>query len=133
MTNRNAINSVTDRMSTRTELVARLVREPLPDPSVLQELAAFGWDSEEELVTVTKEDVRAILARLRSGELHPDQVQRWANRIEGREDVGYEGDGVVNEAIFWLANPYLNWPIDSALCARIESMFRMGAYLRSGL
>jgi hypothetical protein len=112
-------------MRTRAELVAELVRNPLPAQDVLEGLRGYGWDSDVELVLVSKVDVFRILALFRYGDLDALYVQAWANRIEGREDVGYEGgaEGVVKEAIFWLANPCLNWPIDAALCARIERLF----------
>ena len=106
-------------------MVAELVQNPFIDDTSLSDLAAYGWDSDEELFTVTEADVRAILIRFRNGELSASQVRDWANRIEGRDDIGYEGggEGIVNEAIFWLANPYINWPIDEALCRRIEDAF----------
>lgn len=88
-------------------------------------LKSYGWDSDVNLVTVRKEDVLTVLREFLAGTLASDEVQSWANRIEGRDDIDFElgPEGAVNEAVFWLANPFLNFQIDSSLCARIERMF----------
>lgn len=112
-------------MRTRSELLTELIRNPLPEADLLEELVAYGWDSDDELVIVTKEDAMRILTLFRLGKLDASQVEDWANRIEGRDDIGYIGgsEGIVKNAISWLANPSLNWPIDEPLCTRIERVF----------
>jgi hypothetical protein len=69
-------------------------------------------------------NVEVETAEGEGGRRPPGSDEADAER-RAREDVGYEGgaEGVVKEAIFWLANPCLNWPIDAALCARIERLF----------
>lgn len=112
-------------MTSRTDLVSELVKNPKISGQALQALKAYGWDSDEPLVTVQKRDVLAVLAEFRAGRLSAEEVQSWANRIEGRDDIEYEHglEGVVNEAVFWLANPFINYPIDAVLCNRIETAF----------
>lgn len=116
------MNSNYDR---RKLLVTEIVENPLPDSSVLDELEKFGWDCEHELVIITKQHIYAVLYAFAKKLLTAQQVIDWANRIEGRDDIGYEcgGEDVVNEAIFWLANPYLNYPIDEKIQERIEALF----------
>lgn len=129
------MSDVKGHMRSRAALVAEIVRNPIPDPSVIEELAAYGWDCENELVTVSVDDVLSVLQRFRKGELTAARVRAWANRIEGRDDIAYQfgGEGVVNEAVFWLANPYINWPIDLKLCKRIETLFKNGGNLDGNL
>ena len=121
-------------MRSRRELVSELIRNPRIETTLLDELASYGWDSEVELGTITQDDVCAVLAQLQSGALSAQEVHAWANRIEGRDDVAFQfgSEGVVNEAIFWLANPHINWPINNDLCQKIESMFLTGRYELSG-
>jgi len=112
-------------MSSRTDLVSELVRNPKISEQAIQALKAFGWDCDETLVTVKKKDVLSVLADFSAGRLTEDEVQSWASRIESRDDVDYEHgpEGVVNEAVFWLANPGINYPINAALCDRIAKAF----------
>jgi len=112
-------------MSSRTDLVSELMRNPKISEHAIQALKAYGWDCDEILVTVAKKNVLSVLAEFSAGQLTADEVQSWANRIEGRDDVDYEygPDGVVNEVVFWLANPNINYPINAALCDRIEKAF----------
>lgn len=100
-------------MRSRKSLVTEIIENPLPDPSVLIELQEYSWDCEHELVIVTKEHIYAVLTAFAKKLLTVQQVINWANRIECRDDIGYEcgSEDVVNEAIFWLANPDLNYPI----------------------
>lgn len=112
-------------MRSRESLLAEIVENPLPDPSVLSELKEYPWDCDRELVTITKTHICTVLAAFREKRLTAKQVQDWANRIEGRDDIGYElgFEGAVNEAIFWLANPYIKYPIDEKIHERIDNLF----------
>lgn len=112
-------------MSSRTDLVSELVRNPKISEQPIQALKAYGWDCDEVLVTVEKKDVLSVLAEFSAGRLTADEVQSWANRIEGRDDVDYQygPEGIVNEVVFWLANPAINYPINAALCDRIAMTF----------
>ncbi|QUY42578.1 hypothetical protein [Acaryochloris marina] len=112
-------------MRSRESLLAEIVDNPLPDPSVLSELKEYPWDCDKELVTITKAHICTVLAAFREKRLTAEQVRDWANRIEGRDDIGYElgFEGAVNEAIFCLANPYINYPIDGNIHVRIDNLF----------
>jgi hypothetical protein len=90
-----------DRTATVTELVA--FARPVAD--ILQELAAFGWDSHQELTTLQPAHVEAVLNRFLSGELSATEVEDWANAIECRDDIGF--DRVAADAVDELANPLL--------------------------
>jgi hypothetical protein len=112
-------------MKSRVSLLAEIVGNPLPNSATLRTLKEYGWDCDSELVIVSMTDVLAILSIFRAGKINSEQVYDWANRLEGRDDIGYQFGfkGVVNDAIFWLANPHINDPIDEKLCKRIETIF----------
>jgi hypothetical protein len=112
-------------MRSRVSLLAEIVGNPLPNSVTLSILKEYGWDCDSELVIVLMADVLAILSAFRAGKINSEQVCDWANRLEGRDDIGYQfgSRGVVNDAIFWLANPHINYLIDDNLCKRIETLF----------
>ena len=94
--------------------------------SVRGRLAEFPWDSEEELVTLRPEHLVAILSRLTAGELSAEEVEDWANAIEGREDVALAGEPV-EQALFHLANPLITEPITLASAAKLVAALQSAA------
>ena len=79
--------------------------------AIKRDLAKIGFDSESELVTITKNTIANILNRVVDKEISYELLEEWANLIECREDIGYE-DEILQEIIFELANPCLYGEID---------------------
>lgn len=112
-------------MSDRTSLVLELIKNPKTVSATTQELAGYGWYCEGYLAVVTKLDVLAALKQFENGDLSAEEIKAWANSVGGRTDVGFEfgTDGVVEESLYWLANPEINWTIDADLCQRIVALY----------
>ncbi|MEY9963303.1 hypothetical protein ABIA33_001336 [Streptacidiphilus sp. MAP12-16] len=55
------------------------------------DLAAFGWDSSHELIELTRSDAIRVLEAVLSGELRPEEWRLWAETLEGRDDLAFEG------------------------------------------
>ncbi|HEY6094559.1 MAG TPA: hypothetical protein VIU93_06360 [Gallionellaceae bacterium] len=112
-------------MRDRKTVVLELINKPALAGVLAQELLQSGMESANHLAEVTKMDVLCVLKQLEQGVLSADEIESWARSLHGCVDVGYEfgDDGVVEEAMFWLANPALNWPIDSQLHQRIVALF----------
>lgn len=112
-------------MTDRKSLLLQLIQQPHAVAALARELDAVVSECEMHLVEVTKVDVLAVLKLFDHGQLAADQVVDWARCLHECMDVGYEfGDeGVVEEAMFWLANPALNWPIDQEMHQRIVALF----------
>lgn len=93
----------------RKELVAALVRYELPIEPVLDRLVPLGWDCDDVLVWIGADEVIAILDRYLRNELSGEQVGRWADLIEVRDDIGIvsRGQSSIREILFRLANPDL--------------------------
>jgi hypothetical protein len=110
-------------LRTRTELLEALIENREDANSLLSELWTHGWDCEDELVTLRPAHVISVLQAFKAGRLKSTQVREWANAIERREDIGMLGTQkeVLDEMVFWLANPEINYPIDSGLVARVIS------------
>jgi hypothetical protein len=112
-------------MRERTLLLLELIHNPLPDPDIIQKLAEFPRDCDRHLATISRADFLAILRQFEEGCLSASQLEEWATRLEGRNDIGFEfgEEGVVEEAIFWLSHIDIYGSIDSELCRHIEGMF----------
>jgi hypothetical protein len=107
-------------MTERADLVTKLVRSgPLSEHDLVR-LNSFGWDSDQTLVTLTKADVCAALDRHVRGELSADDLVRWADQIEAREDIGFgaEYEDALDNLIFELANPTIHTEPTSAVAQR---------------
>jgi hypothetical protein len=72
-----------------------------------QKLGEFPWDSDNELVQLGRDHVRQVLRRYIGGELTRDDVEAWADLLEGRDDVGLEAaaEPLLKDVIYELANP----------------------------
>lgn len=100
-------------MTTRLDHLESLLRFNRPVEDSLCALKAFGWDSEEELVVLTRGHLRNVLQRFLANEIKHTDVEQWADAIEGRDDIGVdeEAHNTLLEAIFELANPSINGPL----------------------
>lgn len=80
----------------------------------------MGW-SETPVVVLTTGHILNVLRRFQAGELTAADVEAWADLIECREDIDYqpERDEEILEAIYVLANPVLNGPLDEALTDQV--------------
>jgi len=112
-------------MRDRTSLVLELIKNPNTVTAITEELAAYGWYCESHLAEVTKLDVLAVLRQFENGALSANEVKAWANSLGGRTDIGFEfgDDGVVEETLYWLANPEIVSPINAELCQRIVALY----------
>lgn len=98
---------------TRSELLQSLLTLNQPLADILPQLAAFGWDSDRQLVMLKRHHITAILNKYLANTLAATDVEAWANALEGREDIGYEAGAVevIAETIDELANPLLTLPL----------------------
>ncbi len=82
-------------------------------------LRGFDWDAAPDLATLTPAAAVDVLNRYVSGEVTAEEVGKWANAIEGRDDIAYPPpfEPVLNALIFELANPEISRPLtaESAL------------------
>lgn len=106
---------------TREEAVQSLVRLDRPLEDVRASLGDFEWDWEGPPVArLNGLAVASVLERYAAGQLTGDEVETWANLLEGREDV--EFDPKATEAIFDLANPELQGPLTKVAPALLKRL-----------
>ena len=78
--------AMTDRASVLTDLV-----HWSRDLATLRnELSAFPWDSDMEVVVLQPDDIAAALYRYLKGQVSNADVEMWTNLVESREDICIE-------------------------------------------
>jgi hypothetical protein len=97
------------------------LQEPVHEAAA--RLREFPWDSERELVTLTRLDVLRVLAAYLRETLSAEEVEIWAFALEGRDDVGFEAgyDADIKEIVFQLAAPELNQRLTPELAAALRN------------
>jgi hypothetical protein len=100
------------------------VRYEEPPEPLVSELQEFPWDwPEEELLAVLSvDDLRRVIDRFLAGEINAQQLQDWAERLECREDVGFDpaNEGLIDDVFFRLAAPFINEPLTPETVSRMR-------------
>jgi len=109
----------------KIDILLNLINFAKDMSAIKSDLAKIGFNSESELVTITKNTIVNILNRVIDKEISYDLLEEWANLIECREDIGYE-DEILQEIIFELANPCLYGEIDKEKICMILDEIKYG-------
>lgn len=110
---------------TRSLLLHELLHFTRPTADVVRNLSDFGWDSDEELVTLQADHVAAVLSRFLSGEIESQEVEDWANAVECRDDIGMRLDSPVADVLHALANPSLIYPLTKHFAIEQVAMLKL--------
>ena len=114
-------------MDKRKQLLLELLSPHRPVPAIREELSKFQWDSETELVSLTRDHLKKLLGDFIGGHLIVSEVQMWAETIEGRDDIGMESERaeLLKSIIFEMATQELGRPLTRSLAERyIEELSR---------
>jgi len=95
----------------KTSILLELVHFKNNIDTLKNMLSEIGFDSETELVSMSRDDIVKILQRSLDKKISFLELEVWANLIECREDIGFK-DEKTQEMIFKLANPYLYGRLD---------------------
>jgi len=100
-------------MKTRQHTLLDLLYYRVPTKVAVQQLSSFSWDSENTLAVLTREQVAHMLAFYLDNKISAEELEAWANAVEGRDDIGFENEYEedLQETIHQLANPLLTLPI----------------------
>jgi len=93
--------------------------DPRKLPELRRELGNYGWDSEEELVSLTREHIISVLQRYLNGQLTEKEVEEWADALDMRDDIRFGLDEDDDTVLFVseLANPIS--PITPSLAQKL--------------
>lgn len=105
-------------MSNSEELRLAIVADLLAMNGSLDELVrmleVFTWDYAGEGVRLTRRHLIRALMRYVKEDASADEIETWANHIEGRDDVLIDGEQVIGSVLHELANPSLTHTLTSA-------------------
>ncbi len=104
----------------RRDALVDLVELRVSPREAVAAVKQLPWDSDVELVLLSRANVRELLTRYLQRELSSDDLEAWANAVEGREDLGaVPGDEELLRAfVFETANPVLAEPISDGYAHR---------------
>lgn len=108
----------------RFDVLRDLVTFSQPVNVLSNSLSNFYWDYEGQPLIVTSSEIQSVLKRFLAGEYTAEELETWANLIEGREDLEFEEQKhkLIEHVIYCLANPALQ----QIKGARFELIFDMG-------
>ena len=109
----------------KIDILLNLINFTKDISAIKSNLAKIDFNSESELVTITKNTIVNILNRVIDKEISYNLLEEWANLIECREDIGYE-DEILQEIIFELANPCLYGEMDKKKICMILDEIKYG-------
>ena len=113
---------VNTALMAKIDILLNLINFAKDMSAIKRDLAKIGFNSESELVTITKNTIANIINRIIDKEISYDLLEEWANLIECREDIGYE-DEILQEIIFELANSCLYGEIDEGkICMILDEI-----------
>ncbi len=113
-------------MASRTAILEALLDGIGPVDELVRQLAVYGWDSDEDLVSLRSAHLTNMLGAYLNGSRTASYVERWAEAIECREDIGFEGSAhdLLKDAIFKLANPAMNGRLSKSCAEHIIEEIR---------
>jgi hypothetical protein len=104
---------VADSTEARTQALEALLLLREPVQVAIQKVSSFPWDSEVQLVVLTRADARRVVTAFVEGSLSAEECDEWANAVEGRDDVGLEdgSEELLREFLFEFGTPELTRPL----------------------
>lgn len=101
----------------KKEILLSLKSLDAPMSEIKSSLNENVWDSEVELVTLTRQDIANVLSRFLDHKLSATDLEDWADAIEGRDEIGFEEghEDLLKDIIFELANPEIHEPLTHQL------------------
>jgi hypothetical protein len=97
----------------RAAALEALVSLSEPISHAVSRLASFPWDSESDAFALTPQHLVHALSQFKAGVFSAADIERWANALECREDLGFS-TALVREVLHELANPLLTEPLTTA-------------------
>ena len=108
-------------MRNRLATIKRLVEFRESIDSLEKSVRELSWDYEGACFNLTRSNIFEVLFRYLRKELNAEEIERWANLIECREDIDFEKghEEKLSETIFNLANPALQGNLAEDYCREL--------------
>ena len=86
------------------EVLGDLLLFSIPLPALRSQLSGQR-EGEQALATLERRHLKDVLGRYLAGSLLQEQVEEWANLVEGRRDIDIPNDDAIQKVLHRLANP----------------------------
>jgi hypothetical protein len=108
-------------MEQRSRMLVELLNRTGPIRELVARLSEFPWDSDEVLALVERCHLKAALEKYLVGAMPANEVEEWAEALEGREDIGFESgaEDLISDVLWTLATPALTEPLSEMLARRL--------------
>jgi hypothetical protein len=112
-------------MMERLQVVQLLIEFPEDLDDISIKLSKFCFDYDGEQVILTLKDVGKALGLFIKGMKTEEEIENWANLIEGREDIEFfeDDEEILDEVMHKLANPYLQGNLTLKYCEEFLSKY----------
>lgn len=97
----------------RIAIIGELLNLSRPVDELQRAVGDLDWDYEGAPVVLNREHILHALRRHLRGEIEAPEIERWANLMEGRDDIIFESghEKWIADSVFELANPILTNPL----------------------
>ncbi|MGH8791465.1 MAG: hypothetical protein ACRDXX_02300 [Stackebrandtia sp.] len=94
-----------DSTFARTQALRDLIALDRPLDDAVAALQEFTWKSDEVLAVLTRSDAARVLSSYLNGAFSAEEVQKWAETLEDRHDLGLEpaAEGLLKTCLFELS------------------------------
>jgi hypothetical protein len=93
-------------LDARRRAVSDLVLLHTPVREAIAEIRKFPWDCDEQLITLGLAELREAVEKYLTGNLSAQDLEDWANLIEGRDDIDFAPEEMT-DLVAEIANPTL--------------------------
>ena len=109
----------------RLEVVRSLIEFSHPLDLVTEQIRSFEWDYEGQPVELTSQHLIKVLNTFIDGKMSANDVEKWANLVEGREDISFESASkkLIEQVMHELANPVITTPLDKNRAKKLITDF----------
>jgi hypothetical protein len=112
---------MTNTDETRLLVVRDLLEFSKPLPVLKDQLGRFEFDYDSKGVELSRRHISLVLNRFLRSELTANEIESWANYVEGRDDIEFEHlhELQIKEVLHELANPILTQVFNKVRAAEI--------------
>ncbi len=105
----------------KSEILKSLIKFNQNIDLIADNLSKFDWDSEPQFF-LTTEDIYNVLKRHLEGSVSIEDIEKWANLIEMRDDIVLEEgrEELLKEIIFYLANSEINYNLTKNFIEKLK-------------
>lgn len=116
-------------MIARLKIVKQLLEFPEDLDDICFQLSKFSYDYDGECVVLTKQHFVSALESFVNGDKSEEEIERWANLIECREDIYFQesDEELIDATLHKLANPELQGPLTNSYCKQFLSQHSCGS------